>query len=122
MADNPAGSESEVPRSFPSVPPPQDLYQTSDIRFVMVELGKIGTKIDHLSDTVTKHTDKIGSLERTVDRVRTGAIVAGVVISASVGLFWWALGDRISTAVRTGLFPSENVGQSPPISPTVPKR
>jgi hypothetical protein len=37
-----ASSDSGPPRELASVPPPQDLYQTSDIRFVMIELGKVG--------------------------------------------------------------------------------
>lgn len=120
MSDS--GQETGPPRQFPSVPP-QDLYPTSDIRFVLVELGKVGTKLDRLIEDVDKHGAKIGSLERTVDRVWTGAIVAGVVISASVGFFWWALGDRISTAVRAGLFPaavSENHVPSPPTAAPLP--
>jgi hypothetical protein len=80
----------------------------------MIELGKVGTKLDRLIEDVGKHTDKIGKLEKTVDRVWTGAIVAGVVISASIALFWWALGDRISTAVRAGLFPAQIVESRPP--------
>lgn len=100
-----AGQESGPPRQFPSVPP-QDLYPTSDIRFVMVELGKVSTKLDRLIEDVEKHGGKIGAVEKTIDRVWTGAIVAGVVVSASIAFFWWALGDRITTAVRAGLFPA----------------
>jgi len=115
-------SDSEVPRQFPNVTPPQDLHPTSDIRFVMVELGKVGTKLDRLIEDVDKHGDKIGKLEKTIDRVWTGGIVAGVVISASIALFWWALGDRISTAVRAGLFPDPvaEIRTSPPVQNPLP--
>jgi hypothetical protein len=99
------GQDSGPPRQFPSVPP-QDLYPTSDIRFVMVELGKVSTKLDRLIEDVGKHSEKIGKLDTTLDRVRTGAIVAGVLISAAVGVFWWMLGERITVAVKAGLFPS----------------
>jgi hypothetical protein len=83
----------------------------------MVELGKIGTKLDRLIEDVDKHGTKIGLLEKTVDRVWTGAIVAGVVVSASVAFFWWALGDRISTAVRAGLFPAAISESHTPVAP-----
>jgi hypothetical protein len=111
------GQDSEPPRQVASVTP-QDLYPTSDIRFVLVELGKVSTKLDRLIEDVGKHGDKLGKLETTVDRVRTGAIVAGVVLSGAIGLFWWALGDRITTAVRTGLFPAAVETHSQPIDPT----
>lgn len=93
--------------------PPQDLYPTSDIRFVMVELGKVGTKLDRLIEDVNKQSTKIETLERAVDRVKTGAIVAVAIISLAAGLFWWALGDRITTAVRGGLFPVATTPASP---------
>jgi hypothetical protein len=85
----------------------------------MVELGKLSTKLDRLIEDVGKHGEKIGTLEKTVDRVWTGAIVAGVVITASVGLFWRALGDRITTAVHAGVFPAQVTEPRAPI-PSVP--
>ncbi len=42
-------SKAEPPHDFANVPPPKDLYPTSDIRFVLVELGKLTEKIDNLS-------------------------------------------------------------------------
>ena len=55
----------------------------------------------------------ITQLETTVDRVRTGAIVAGAILSVVIWLFWWAIGDRITAAVRQGLFPA-------PVAQTAP--
>jgi hypothetical protein len=87
----------------------------------MVELGKVGTKLDRLIEDVGKHGDKIGKLETTIDRVRTGAIVAGVVLSGAIALFWWALGERITVAVKAGLFPtSEIVAPQPLVTPLPP--
>jgi hypothetical protein len=114
--------DSEPPRQVASVTP-QDLYPTSDIRFVLVELGKVGTKLDRLIEDVGKQGDKLGTLETTVDRVRTGAIVGAVILSGAIGLFWWAIGDRISAAVRLALFPSTetHTPPAPPIpAPQVP--
>ena len=95
--------ESGPPQQFANVPPPLDLYPTSDIRFVLVELGKIGSKIDNQAEDLKKQTAKLEVIERAVDRVKTGAFVAFVILSAVVTFFWWALGDRIANAVRTGL-------------------
>lgn len=92
-----------TPTSFPETTPPIDLYATSDIRFVMMEIGRFGAKIDRLIDDVGKQSSKINELERSIDRVKTGAIVAGAILSIVATLFWWALGDRVTNAVRTGL-------------------
>lgn len=101
---SPPVSEPGPPQAFANVAP-QDLHATSDIRFVMVELGKFSIKIDRLIEDVRKHGDKIETLEKAVDRVRTGAIVAFSIISFVAIIFWWALGDRITNAVRTGITP-----------------
>jgi hypothetical protein len=106
------GQDSGPPRQFPSVPP-QDLYPTSDIRFVMVELGKVGAKLDRLIEDVGKHSQKIDKLDTTLDRVRTGAIVATVLISGVATLFWWMLGERITAAVKAGLFPAAIAERAP---------
>jgi hypothetical protein len=76
------------------------LYPTSDIRFVLVEIGKLSTKLDHLDETLGKTSAKVESVLQTVDRVKTGAIVASVILSGVLALFWWAIGDRIENAAR----------------------
>jgi hypothetical protein len=113
VADNPS-QEGETPRQVATVTPPQDLYPTSDIRFVLIELGKVSNKIDGLTEAVGKQGTKIDAVERTVDRARTTVIVAAVILSAVGAIFWWALGDRITSAVHTGLFPTEAPRPPPP--------
>lgn len=40
------------PQDFAQVPPPpRDLYATSDIRFVMMEIGKLNANVDHRGRT-----------------------------------------------------------------------
>lgn len=96
------GTDSQPPKNFANVPP-QDLYPTSDIRFVMNEQGKLGAKIDRLIQDVEKNGEKLGAVERTIDRFMTSVKVAGAILSVVAIVFWWALGDRITTAVRDGL-------------------
>ena len=121
MRSSPPSSDSEPPRQFPSVPPPQDLYATSDIRLVMIELGKLSTKADRLIEDVEKHGSRIGTLEKSVDRVRTGAIVSGAIVSVVAVVFWWALGDRISNAVRTGILTAPTIEASRAPAPEAPR-
>ena len=95
-------SNSEPPQSFASVPP-QDLYPTSDIRFVLVELGKISTKIDSLGEGVKTLGERLGKVETSIDRAKTAGATAIAILSVVGFVFWWALGDRITVAVRNGL-------------------
>jgi hypothetical protein len=45
------------------------LYPTSDIRFVMVELGKLGTKVDRLISDVEAQGTKIDAQSAKIDAV-----------------------------------------------------
>jgi hypothetical protein len=112
--------ESGPPRQFANVPAPQDLYATSDIRIVMIELGKLGAKVDRLIDDAGKHGTRIEGLEKAVDRVRTGALLGGAILSVIAIVFWWAIGDRITNAVRSALAPpaiAETPRAAPPVTP-----
>lgn len=97
---------SDPPRDFANVPAPRDLHPTSDIRFVILEIGKLTTKVDTLNENVGKVYDRLGKVERTIDRVKTGLIVAVSILSIVGTLFWWVIGDRITVAVRNGLLGS----------------
>jgi len=66
----------------------QDLHPTSDIRFVIHEIGKLTAKVDRLIDDVDKHGDKIDGVRHQVSFVK-GAVwvfgglltIAGVLIT-----------------------------------------
>lgn len=68
QGSNPTGS---------SGPPPQDLYPTSDIRFVLVEIGKLSTKVDRLITDVDKLDNKLGKVRDTLTFVRGVLWVVG---------------------------------------------
>ncbi len=87
----------------------------------MIELGKLSTKADRLIEDVEKHGSRIGTLEKSVDRVRTGAIVSGAIVSVVAVVFWWALGDRISNAVRTGILTAPTIEASRAPAPEAPR-
>lgn len=82
---NPTGP-SEPPGQLPSVPPPQDLYATSDIRFVMIELGKVSVKVDRLIHDVDKQGTKIDAVQHQISFVKGALWVVGglIAIAATV--------------------------------------
>lgn len=134
--------DGETP-SLPEVPPPvRDLHATSDIRFVISELSKYGERIerivkdfekletkiernsDRIDEKLEKQCDKIDALTTSVDRVKTGAAVALTILTIVGGIFWWALGDRITNAVHAGLSgqQQESQQQAPVTVPLPPLR
>jgi hypothetical protein len=65
----------------------QDLHPTSDIRFVIHEIGKLTTKVDRLIEDVDKHGDKIDAVRHQVSFVK-GAfwVFSGLIAIATIGL------------------------------------
>lgn len=84
MANLVPDQESEPPRQFANVPAPQDLYPTSDIRFVMVELGKLGTKVDRLIQDVDRHGTKIDAVSHQISFVKGALWVIGSLVAIAI--------------------------------------
>lgn len=73
---------SETPSDFPSVTP-RDLYPTSDIRFVLVEIGKLSSSVERLIVDVKSQSDKLDVVRHQVTFVRGAMWVIGGLIALS---------------------------------------
>lgn len=60
--------------------PMHDLYPAMDARFVLVEVGKLTTKVDRLIEDVGKLGGKVDTLRGQVSFVRGAAWVLGALI------------------------------------------
>jgi hypothetical protein len=124
MARQPIDSEPDDDSS----PRPRNLYATSDIRFVTLEIGKLTSKVDRLIEDVGKQTAKVSDLEKAVDRVKTVGWLLGGIIAVVVFLFGESIKQGAQSVV--GLSKSEapqhvapGPSAPPPGPPTVlPKR
>lgn len=98
MAKKPVDSSSEVvPSEFPSTTP-RDLHPTTDIRFVIHELGKLTSKVERLIVDVDGHGKKIGEVKDAITFVKGAIWVVGggaIIVSTIVGLI---LSGKISVA------------------------
>lgn len=87
MAKRPPSEPSEVatPSDFPSVTP-RDLHPTTDIRFVIHELGKLTSQVGRLIDDVEAHGKKIGEVKDAINFVKGALwmIGAAVVVGGSI--------------------------------------
>lgn len=99
MARRPNTPQDSTPGDRPVVAPPPDLYATSDIRFVTLEIGKLTAKVDRLIEDVGKQTTKITALEKAVDRFKwTITVVVGISVVA-----WALFGDVIKERARSAV-------------------
>lgn len=92
------GSET-IPSSFPEVTP-RDLYPTSDIRFVMLRIGELTTKVDTLISSVDKHGDKIDDLRHKVSFVKGAMWVIAGLLGFLVLAVGWYFSGKLSVTIN----------------------
>jgi len=68
-------------------------------------LGEYAAKIDRLVEDVGKLSGRFGDVEKGVNAVKVGAAVAIAILAVVGAVFWWAIGDRVTIAVRSALSP-----------------
>ena len=77
--------EQTTPSEYPQVTPSVDLYPTSDIRFVMLEIAKLTASVERLTADVTVQGNKIDALRHQAAFFK-GWITAAVLL---IGAFIW---------------------------------
>lgn len=76
--------------------------------------GRIAEKLEAFQKTADGHTEKLGSLEKKIERYTHLAIGGIAVFVLVAGALWWAMGDIVSAAVREGLKSAIISNQSSP--------
>jgi len=87
------------PGDAPSGRDAHELYEMGSIRHVMLEIGKLTSKVDRLIDDVKDNSDSISSLKVKLSKFETTAKVTAAVVAVVAFVFWWALGDRVKNIV-----------------------
>lgn len=88
------GSPDELPQGSP-----RDLHPTSDIRFVMVEIGKLTSTVDGLVKSVDKHGDKLDDITGKVDFLKGAAWVIGGILTILVIAIGWYFAGKLNISV-----------------------
>ena len=78
--------------------PMHELYPAMDARFVLVEVGKLTTKVDRLIEDVAKLGGKVDILRSQVSFVRGAAWVLGALILFVVPLAAAILSGKLSVS------------------------
>ena len=104
MAKTPTGNEiSATPTEYPQVPP-RDLHPTSDIRFVIHEVGKLTANVDRLIADVKSQGDKIDDVRHHISFLKGAVWVALPLIGAFIAIasfFLNAKWDAVGQALRS---------------------
>lgn len=86
------------PDEFPQTTP-RDLHATSDIRFVMLRIGELTTKVDALLKAVDSHGDKIDDLRLKVSFVKGAVWVLGGLIAVLIIAATWYFSGKLPITV-----------------------
>lgn len=103
MARGPKGGESDretAPKQFAEIPPPRDLYATSDIRFVMMEIGKLTANVDRLISDVKSHGEKLDTIRHQASYIKGGMAVSVVLIGIFITVASFFLSAKWDAAIQ----------------------
>ncbi len=93
----PAPPVPSTPTEYPGSPPVRELHPTSDIRFVMVEVAKLTTKVDRLVDDVKSHGDKLDKIGTRMTWFSGVAAASALLLAAFFGIFWKVMEGKWDT-------------------------
>lgn len=122
-SDPTKGSQLGSPGDAPGGGTLHELYDVASIRHVMIEIGKLSSKVDRLIQDVADNSKKTSELTTKIATFETTAkVVAGGLVILG-GLFWWALGDKVKILVDEAFksaYSAQPIQQPSP--PTPPRR
>lgn len=98
-----SGNRQETPSEFP-VTTPRDLHATSDIRFVMHEVGRLSANVERLIADVQSQGTKLDELRHQATFIKGGMAVAVALIGAFIwiaSIFLSAKWDAAVAVMRT---------------------
>jgi hypothetical protein len=87
-----------TPSEFAQVPP-RDLYPTSDIRFVLVEIGKLSASVDRLIDDVSAQGTKVDAIRHQVSFIKGAMWASGILIAAVLTIGGFVLSSKWDAVV-----------------------
>lgn len=85
--------QAAVPSDFPQGTP-RDLYPTSDIRFVMIEVGKLTANVDRLIADVKSQGTKLDDIGHKISFLKGAMWAGGILITIVLGIATFVLNSR----------------------------
>jgi len=96
VAKRTSGSDSSVPTQsdLPTGTPPRELFPTSDIRFVMVEVGKLTAHVERLIEDVKSQSTKLDALAHQASFIKGGIAVSTFFLTAIIAVASYILSSK----------------------------
>mgnify|MGYP000435986039 CR=1 FL=1 len=111
----PQDTENTTPKEFANVTPDvRELYPTSDIRFVMRDVGSLSSDVKALQKSVDQLDQNDRRLQNIINQIKGGLIVGGVIGGLALSFFVWMFGEKLD-AIKYSLVSQPT--QSQPITP-----
>lgn len=99
MVKSPKNPEQPTtPAEFAQVPP-RDLYPTSDIRFVLVEVGKLSASVERLIEDVNSQSGKVDAIRHQVSFIKGAMWASGILIAAVIAIGGFVLSSKWDAVV-----------------------
>ena len=89
----PPPGESGPPTEYPQTTP-RDLYATSDIRFVMVEVGKLSANVERLIADIKSQGEKLDAVRHQASYIKGGLAVGIVLIGGFIAIASFFLSSK----------------------------
>ena len=99
MAKPPKSSDQAAPPEELAQVPPRDLYPTSDIRFVMVEIGKLSANVDRLIQDVGSQSTKVDTIRHQVSFIKGAIWASGALIAVFIAVVSYVLNSKWEAVV-----------------------
>jgi hypothetical protein len=93
-------STSVEPGELPESSPPRDLYATSDIRFVTLEIGKLTAKVDRLIEDVSAQSTKVDVMQHQISYVKGGVRIALFLIPLIGAIVWFFTSAKFAAVLE----------------------
>ncbi|MDP2697307.1 hypothetical protein [Thalassospira sp.] len=106
----PQDTENTTPKDFANVTPDvRDLYPTSDIRLVMIELGNLKSELSSVKSAVGDLDKNDRKMQGILNQIKGGLIVGGIALA----FFGWVFSERVD-ALKDALISSPVQTQAAP--------
>lgn len=80
---------------------PRDLHPTSDIRFVMVEVGKLTANVERLIADVKSQGDKLDEIKDRTNFIKGAMWIGGLGLAAIISGAGWLMTNKWEQAAKS---------------------
>lgn len=93
-----SANDSQPPTEYAQVPP-REIYPASDVRTLLIEMGKVSTKVDRLVDDVKDQDKKVDELRQKAAFIQGAIYVSTAFLTFIIAAATFILNGKWSAAI-----------------------